>query len=400
MRHFLRLLGDGYSSFYFSPPTDDEGGGDQPSLLSQLSDAAANVPEGAAAETPAEPAPTPQPTQTTQQAPTSQPSAAPTPSPAWREVAQELGFNIPENAEEKTVFRQLMQGYAQGRQAQASLQSVMPHWDEFTEWQKSRQQQPAAAPEAKKPSWKDKPVDYDPNWRNMLQEDPLTGQLVPKPGAPMDVISRLEAAENARRNLAAQITDPTQPFAWLEDPVKELASQMAEETYKRLRAQEREEEFARNTIAAPEMAWLYQRDQTGNIQADMQGSPLLSDLGRVYRDAAAELHQMGVSNEVQHKFALAKAREAWAMQNMQNPQQPQAAPQGKQPTRREQKNEAMHAKHERIPNMAAALPGPAESFSPPPTNKENLTLRDMLATTLKDATDQDILEFAQGKVAS
>lgn len=359
-------------------------------LQTQLEGAAATVPdqpESAGPETPS--------------SSSTASSATPVTVPAWREVADELGFNIPDGVDEKLIFRRLMEGYSRGQQDNQRLQEITPHWSEFQKWQAQRQaEEQARQAEVKRPWWdKYKPVEYDQNWQTLVTKD-MDGNLIPAPGAPPDIVQRLRTAELKRQELASRLTDPSKPFAWLEDePVKEYLGQLFQEQYQRLREQERAAEFARNTIGSPDMAWLFSHDKDGNRVATPDGRPVLSEHGQVYQQSVNELYGFGIPPEVQHKYAQAMARAEYAINilknqaTQQNPTAETAKPKG---TARQQRNEAFHAAHERAPNMAANIPGPAEGFSAPPTNTQNLDLRDLLTQALKDASDEDVRQYAVG----
>lgn len=363
----------------------------QADLNAQLS-AAADAP--AEAQTaPAIPATEPQ--------PANQPEvqqAAP-PPPAWREVASELNFTIPEDMDEKAVFRQLMEGFSQGSQAQRQLQEITPHWSEFQKFRQQQEEQARAAKakEQEQPWWHQfhKPVDYDPKWEQLIGQD-ADGNLIPKPGAPLDIVQRYKAAQDARANLAAKMTDPTNPFGWLEGPVTHLAEQKAEAIYKKLREQEKAAEYAKQVVTSEEMRWLYQFDKNNQPVTDQYGRPALSPLGNTYQQAVSQLQQYNLPLPLQHQFALSQARAEYAMSQLQQTPPAQAAPQAPQQTPRERANEKMYAQHERQPNMAGLLPGPADRVSAPLQETAMSTITDMLAADLKDYTDKDVRDFALG----
>lgn len=322
-------------------------------------------------------------------------AVSPPPPPVYRQVAQEVGFQIPDGVDEKALFQQLFTGYTRGQQAQQHLQQVLPHWSEFQSWKQSQQQPKLQTQDENKPwysQWHN-PPEFDPRWRSQITKD-LDGNLVPAPGAPPDVVQRYLAYEDYRQKIADKFT--SNPYEFIEQPARHLAREEAKAVYQELLREQQEKQFIQQTVNAPEMSWVHQRDQKGNIVTDFSGKPVFTPYGQAYLQSVEELYQAGVPVHLQQKYALAAVQAEYARspEYLQSLAQPQAQPGAAQA----QANEQFHAKHEQTPNMQGILPGPAQGVTPPITG-QYADARDLLQQTLKDYTDKDVEAFVHQRKA-
>lgn len=424
---------------YAADDSSTEEGGD---LLSQLASAAdepapqtpQNTDTKPAQQTPEEPKGAAQPGAAQPQSVSPPPAASqaatpttPTPASVLRQVASELGYNLPENFDEQATARQLFQSYDYAQRARQQLGQVTPYWSEFQQFlqdREARKQQQAAMPQqpAKEVPWWQAnnfftPVEYDPTWANMVVRNEITGQLEPAPGAPPDIVHRIANYEQHRKSTLNKMLE--NPMAYMEKPVEFLAERIAERKFQELMAKREEQEFINRTISSPEMDFLWARTPDGkDYQRDFNGHRVVGPWGQRYQQAVAELAEAGIPVHLQQKYAMAQVRSEFAVtpeyqqqllqQQQQQNQQPnhpnqqvvagRVGPQGAL----DQANENFHRKHERQPNMAAVLPGPADGYAPPPTNPadapQNL-VRD-LWKTLEAFTDEDVkrhLEAGPGR---
>ena len=321
-------------------------------------------------------------------------TSAPPPTPAWREVAGELGFNIPAEADERVVLRQIMQGYSDGRRAHQQLDRVTPYWSEIEQLIASRQQErdkPAPAAKAETgPWWSDfyKEPEFDPAWSTQIVKD-LSGNLVPGPGAPPDVVQKYLHYEQHRQKVADDFT--RNPYAFMEKGSRHLAREEAKAVMQEMLQERQEQEYINSVVRAPEMDWLWSRNDKGDHVRDMEGHRVLSQWGERHKQHIEKAYQWGWPVQQQQEYALAMTRSEFAS----SPEYAQIIMQKQNP--REAANEKFHQRHERKPNMAGMLPGPADGASPaaatPPPGAP-LNLKDMLAKSLKDYTDDDVKDFA------
>lgn len=342
------------------------------------------IPEDAAVESSAS-APAVQAAETPAEIPAQvAPQAETPPPPAWRTVATEMGIPIPDDAAEDQVFRNLFQGYAQGQQAYQQLQQITPQWSEFQKWQASEQarQQAEQAKAKEKPWWAEyhQVPEYDPAWENLVTRNEQ-GELVARPGAPFDILQKINAYENHRATVAKNLT--TNPLEYLEKPTRHLAREEAKAVIAEVMREREEKSFVDRTLSSEEMKWLF-----NDKPNPFTGKKELSQWGQVYFEAARQLQPYGLPSNLEHQLALSSAQAQFSLANWDK------RPSGGQPAvdPRQAANEKFHKQHERTPNMAAILPGPATGFTPPPTAK-NMDIRDMLNKNLADYTDADVKEF-------
>ena len=131
-----------------------------------------------------------------------------------REALKSLGVDLTgQFQDDQAALAHMAVAYRQSQQMQPFvpyLQQYAQHGEQFQGWLRQQQQ---AAQQPAPSAWK--PPEYDPRWVNMVQRNQVTGQLEPAPGAPPDVVQKLQAAEAHRRGFLEKL--PFDPMGALKE---------------------------------------------------------------------------------------------------------------------------------------------------------------------------------------
>lgn len=300
-------------------------------------------------------------------------------------------MQLPETVDEATVLKHLFDGTATAQRLQRQVNEITPYFSEFQKWKAEQ----AKAEQAKQQAGSDKPwysqwwnpPEFDPTWKTKITKD-LDGNLVPAQGAPHDIVQKYLAYEDHRAKVADQFM--TNPFEFIKDAVEHLSEQKARAVYESMQQQTSEQQFIQQTVRSPEMSWIYEQDDKGQPRRGVDGQPLLSQWGNVYRTHVQEAYEKGWSVEDQHKWGLAQTQAAFYVAQTQNAQQAAGG------TPREKANERLHLRHEHAPNVGGVVPGPAANVAPQP-NAPGMDLRDQMMAVLQHETDESLNDFRFGR---
>jgi hypothetical protein len=360
----------------FAPsPSSQPSGGDS-AITSQPGQLGAGGNEGTPSGS-SVPASSPPPPQPTEGGGAGQPPAAPADSyRSIREAAYQMyGLDLRQMSSDEAALRHLVGQAAQAQQSQQYATRYLQHAGQFEQWLTSQQQ---AAAQQQKPSWWS-PPEYNPAWRGLVQRDPDTGQMTLSPGAPPDILPKLLAYDQYRRDFADRLTsDPVntlRPF--VEDVAREIAGGLVQQSM----GSYQEQLFADNYVAQ-NSGWLHQRDQQGNPVLDpFSRQPMLSPAGQRFRGYVEQLQGAGVTNiRIQEQQAramverdLAMAQLAQLQGNAQNGQI---------------KNQFLQQNNTRQPNQSGSLAG---APGQPPAAGQGLSLQQRLTQRFREAgvTDAD-----------
>jgi hypothetical protein len=225
-------------------------------------------------------------------------------------MASKLGFDTSRFADDGAAEAGLRE---QVRQMQANEhfarvgQQVYPHLSEWQNWQK-QQQAAAAAQQAQQNKWWN-PPEWNPEWLNMVDRDPTTGQFVPKVGFAPDVASKIEAYRNHRENLINGLAkDPIEFLKpGLEPLIKQMAQQLVQEQLQGFQA----ETGIKQTLEK-NSHWLYEHDEGGAAKLAPNGQKVLSLPGRIMQQHAQRIESFLTSQGVRqfnHEQVFAQALE-------------------------------------------------------------------------------------------
>lgn len=235
-----------------------------------------------------------------------------------REALKSLGVDLTgQFQDDQGALAHMAVAYRQSQQMQPFvpyLQQYAQYGEQFQGWLRQQQQ---AAQQPAQPAWK--PPEYDPRWVNMVQRNTVTGQLEPAPGAPPDVVQKLQAAEAHRRGFLEKLPfDPMGAMrgAGMEDIIRQEAQRIVQEQLGAYTAQQQATSFiAENT------GWLHARDAQGQAVRDpMTGRQALSEWGQRFagylrelepRYGAAAAQNMALT-AIQRDFLYAKQQAAAA----------------------------------------------------------------------------------------
>lgn len=293
-------------------------------------------------------APGSSPSSATGGAPTSQGGqpAAGSPNPA-QAAAQSAGWyaelekhGIPLKAQtEQEAITQLANLYKQAQTLQYQYQQVAPYAQlyqqnqgKFHAWQQQQaEEERKRQQEQPKPWWNQywQPPEFDPSWERLITKDEQ-GRLVPAEGAPPDIVHKYLNYRAYRTQQAERLMQ--NPFEFFEKPIKDLATQVAQEIVQKQLGGYQENAFAKDFIRE-NSSWLHERDPQGQVVVDpYTKQPLLSQWGQVFRNHVINAEKLGIRDaKSQQEYALGLTQRDWAFASQQQPQPQVQQPQVQQP---------------------------------------------------------------------
>ena len=300
------------------------------------------------------------------------------PSTGWKSVRDAaygmFGLDLRQMPSDEAALRHLIGQATQAQQAQAYANRYLQHAQAFEQY---LSQQQAAQQPAKPSFWN--PPEFNPAWRGLVTKDPDTGEMRLAPGAPPDILPKMLAYDQYRRDFADRLlSDPVttlKPF--VEDVAKEIAQGMIGQTMGSYQDQVWTDNFIQQNST-----WLHARDDKGQVVMDpFSRKPLLSPVGERFRSYVEQLHQSGVTNiRIQEQQARALVERDVAMAQLA---QIQAGQQNQQI-----KSNFLAQNNLRQPNQSGTLvPAPGQ---PPPAG-QGLSLAQRLSQRFREAgvTDAD-----------
>jgi len=241
-------------------------------------------------------------------------TSAPAAAPPAEEVsylldeAKALGLDLSSHGNDETAFKYLVataQGAAQQQERIRQLEQMVPyaqaysqHAAKFQEWLAS---QGGQAPGQGRPKhWN--PPEYNPAWLQMIERDQQSGEVKLRPGASPDILPKLLAYEQFRREFADRLmSDPAatlKPF--VEDMVRPLIDQHYAANQGRYSEQMQIDSFERE-----HGNWIYARDQSGRTLIDGFGQPVVTPEGQRFIAYTRQATGLGI-NTVQGRIAYAR----------------------------------------------------------------------------------------------
>ena len=276
-------------------------------------------------------------------------------------------------------------------------QQVAPHYTAFQQFL-AQQRGGSAQPPAQSPPQPEQPrnpfglPEYNPAWLDMVERDGQ-GNLVPKPGAPLDVAAKLQEYTRAVRAAQERFwQDPTSVLG----PVIQQAVQPLLQQHIEQNLQGYQDKQAADAFLQQHTSWLHQRDPQGNVIRDaLTGRPMLTREGQMFLNYLVEANQMGVQGQAQQvKYATAMLKSALLPAYFQ--QQGAAAQGGAAAAGQNAANQQFIQQHNRRPNQGGTLlPNPNPNTVGVSQNA-SLPLRDRLLQAMQQngITDQIIAQTA------
>lgn len=170
------------------------------------------------------------------------------------------------------------------------------------------------------------PTNFDFNLLNYVTRDPQSGQLVALPGGPPDAAIRVQQYQETLQR--AQRDFWQNPEQFLGKLIEERAQKVAERQYQE-RFQGHQQAQQADNILTQNAGWLFEQGQDGRPAtqfdpASGQHKPVLTQFGRLYAQAVANLEGQGVRDpNVQHRFALAQVQNIALQAQLRQQQAPQ-----------------------------------------------------------------------------
>lgn len=347
------------------------------------------TPPAAQTPPPSQPSQTPPPAQTqpsqpqpaqpgaaTQTPPAATPPAAPT-TPSWLSALRERGVNI-EAADENAAIEKLGEIYGNYQKLVPMapyVNTYMQNAAKFAQWQAEQQRSSQQQPGQQKPWYADfwNPPEYNPAWEQMIQQD-AQGNFVPVPGAPPDVIPKLLAYRQFRKEQAEKfLSNPAEFIAPIvRHLAKEEAQNLVQDQFSQRQAQSSSAEFVQQN-----MNWLYEKDPNGNVKqtqvfnpstGGFTAVPQLSQWGQAFAKYAKEESEYqaraGLPQDVerQKQIALAHVQRDYLLSQMshQQPAAPVAAPPNPQAAANQQFLQANNPPAAIPPTNGNTVPAPAK----------------------------------------
>lgn len=279
-----------------------------------------------------------------------QPPAQPEQWTGVRQQLSELGYGqlAQQFQSDETAFQWLLQ---EARRAQ--------DLERLAQYQAGNNRglpQPQNQPAQNEPWWKQfwQAPEYNPAWEQLIEVDPLTKQVRPKPGAAPDLVQRIQQYRHFEEDQFKKFLG--NPFAYIEEPVKTLVKPLISQEIQSAVQQIRDRSQAEH-ILAENSRWIF--DQAGQI----------SPLGQLYSQHMQRLQQQGVPLGDRHQYSM-QAVQLAAIQHApqqhpqpgQTPVQLQQSPNG-QPNNQQQHRQDQFLWRSQVP---AAQPQPPAPYAPYP----------------------------------
>lgn len=254
-------------------------------------------------QAPATPETTPAQTQPVQPAAQEQPATTPAATtPSLLESLRSQGIDVQGSNDQEAIqaLATRWREYQQLQQLAPAARSYLQDRDQYVAW-KRQQEAEAQKQRAQDPQqpWYAKwftPPEYNPAWERQITTD-ANGNIVAVPGAPPGVVEKYLNYRQHRQELAEKFM--SNPYQFIEEPVKHLAQQMAEQAVQKHLQQYQDQNFAKDFVNQ-QASWLYDRDQTGNVRVQQVldpntgrfvNQPVLSQWGAKLRDYVMEESQ-------------------------------------------------------------------------------------------------------------
>jgi hypothetical protein len=241
-----------------------------------------------------------------------------------RQVLQNLGY---QGADQFSNDHQALQNLvAQARHAQENQQlyqygqQYLQHAPQFQQWLQAQEQQRQAQAQQQQNWWS--APEFNAEWQHQIYQDPTSGELRVKPGAPLDALQKYNAWRNHQTNFLNNFSrDPIGSIRpGIEQVVQNVASQMVQRA---LQAQQ--EQATAQQFIQQHGSWLHETDQNGQPVADPRtGRPALSSLGQSFARHVFEAERMGLMDSAsQQRYAMTALQRDFLLARYQAAQQPQ-----------------------------------------------------------------------------
>lgn len=195
-----------------------------------------------------------------------QPAATPPQSEmlSIREAARQLGYQLPEFADDRAALVHLLNAQQAARQNDFYTQigrQIAPNYQQVQQWIASQRPQQTQN-QGPKP-W-ERP-EFDEQWMKFVDYDQNTGTYVSKPGYDPSIGTKVQQFANWTQRFQRDPMSVLQP--WLEDQLENTISRRVQDLVGNQFNQVREQTEIQQVMQT-HANWLYMRDQNGNVVID------------------------------------------------------------------------------------------------------------------------------------
>jgi hypothetical protein len=248
-------------------------------------------------------------------------AAGTTPAPAEqfedvRDFAKANGLDLSHLPDSRAAAQYLIEQTRQRNSYTQWGQQLAPYYSQVQDFVRQLQQgngTPAATPPAagQGQATKANPFnlpEYDPSWRQLIQKNPVTGDLEPAPGAPPDILHRLLTYERQLQGVQTNFwRNPAEALGpIIKDTIQPLLQQYVQQNLTVLQEQQTAQQFM-----AQNGTWLYQRNPAGQPIIDpLTQQPILSAQGAQFKQHLDHaVMRLGInSQQAQIDYAVAMTR--------------------------------------------------------------------------------------------
>lgn len=221
-----------------------------------------------------------------------------------RDYARQAGLDLSHLPDSRAAADYLLQ-LARANNAYLEYgRQLAPYYSQFTQWLQSQQQGGGqqGQQQQQRPANPFGIPEYDPGWLELVERD-ANGNWIPKPGAPPDIVFRIQNYSRARQAaLDRLLSNPADVLG----PVLQQAIQpMLQQYLQQNLGHYQDQQFA-NQFVSQNSQWLHMRDQNGNIITDpITRTPVLTNEGHRFLQHLRKAEEIGIrSLQDQQAYAM------------------------------------------------------------------------------------------------
>lgn len=276
---------------------------------------------GAAASEPAAPS-----SSSSEPSPAASQPVASTPAPPstsppeqWndiRDYARAQGLDLSHIQDSEQAARYLIEQARNNSAYSQWGQQLAPYYSEIQQYLAQRNR-PQAPTTPQQPNYFGLP-EFNPQWLDWLERD-AAGNVVPKIGAPPDVVGKVVQYQRALQDFQNKFWQ--KPQEHLTPLVRDAVAPLVHQAIQGQLRQYQDQVYATNLVAQNSQ-WMHYRDQQGQVIRDpITGGYAMTPEGQLYVAQLKRAQSMGVSGlQNQHAYAMDQMRLAYYAQQQNQAQ--------------------------------------------------------------------------------